>query len=68
MIKRDLDRLRELEDRARAIGRRLETPPFQHERISLPIGEALKAVSRLEGWIADAVCIAEAELYHGPGK
>jgi hypothetical protein len=63
---RDLDKLRQARDEARRIGRLLSNKPFEHPRISLPIGEAILAVSRLEAFLADAIDTVEAELYRGP--
>lgn len=63
MIGRDLDKLRRAHGQAQGIGRLLENKPFQHPRISLPVGEALQAVSRLEAFLADAIDTVEAELY-----
>jgi hypothetical protein len=68
MIGRDLDKLRAARDEARSIGRLLDNTPFQHPRISLPIGEAILAAARLESFLVDAIETAEAELYRGRSK
>lgn len=66
MIGRDVERLQRMHDQARRIVLSLQREPYQHPRISLPIGEALMHASRLEAFLADAVETVEAELYR-PG-
>lgn len=67
MYGRDLELLREMREQVSIMHHRLANKkPFQHPRISLPVGEAVRKTAELEQWLTDIVETVEAELYSGP--